>query len=74
MAVLMHLDSPVEFSVYVGGDVRARIVKEGMSWLLRPLDRPRDVLDVTSLINRHDQLAPRVLAHLAQPQTTGAAD
>jgi hypothetical protein len=37
-----------------------------------PFDRPDDALDVTPLINQHDRLAPRVLAHLVQ--TADAAD
>ena len=66
MAVLMHLDNPAEFSVYVDGDVRAHILKEGLAWILRPTNRPSDALDVTPVINHHDELAPRVLAHLGQ--------
>jgi hypothetical protein len=72
MTVLMHLDSPVEFSVYVDGNVRARIVKEGTSWLLHPFSRPDDALDVTSSINHHEELAPRILAHLARTAEAAA--
>lgn len=65
MTVLMHLDRLGEFSVYVDGNVRARIVKEGTSWLLRPFSKPSAALDVTLSINHHHELEPRVLAHLA---------
>lgn len=36
-----------------------------MSWLFHPVSRPDDALDVTPVIY-HDELAPRVLAHLAR--------
>lgn len=64
MAILIHLDHPNQISVYIDGSVRAHIQKEGSAWLLRPLNNPDKVTDVSALIYRHEVLKPVIFRSL----------
>lgn len=67
-AILIRFDQPTKFTVVVDGDVRAHIVKDGLEWRLRRLDREEGPdyrgIDVTSDIFRHQALVPRIERHL----------
>lgn len=64
MAVLMYLDHPSQFTVYVDGAVEARIQKAGDAWLLHSLRNPAKVVDVSAVINHHDELEPVIIENL----------